>query len=151
MRGVYKSTNKGASWQKINSGLEELPIISLAVDNKGMAIATTNNAVHIVDSSQVTSVGGPKEKLLANFSLYQNYPNPFNPSTTIEYYLPKPIKVKIVIYNILGQQVKLLVDEFQNSGNHKVIFNTSNLSSGVYFYQFIAENYVETKKMILIR
>jgi hypothetical protein len=88
----------------------------------------------------------PKE-----FSLYQNYPNPFNPTTMIKYNLPVTTTVKLVIYNILGQVVTTIVDGVQEAGYKSVEWSTNNFSSGVYFYKLTAGDYVETKKMLLIR
>lgn len=91
------------------------------------------------------------------FELYQNYPNPFNPTTTISYSLPFDSKVIIKIYNILGQDVKLLKDEIISAGNYEVQFNSASLSSGIYFYRFSAESvdgkqkYSSIKKMILLK
>jgi hypothetical protein len=83
------------------------------------------------------------------FSLKQNYPNPFNPSTTIEYTVPVNTHVTLKIYDILGKEVATLVDREQISGSYIVIWNASNLSSGVYFYKLIAGNIVQTKRMLL--
>ena len=89
------------------------------------------------------------------FKVYQNYPNPFNPSTTIEYYLPKESDVELKVYNVLGEEVKTLVDKVEASGDYKVNFTSDNLSSGVYIYKMQAtsevdgENYTKTGKMIL--
>lgn len=83
------------------------------------------------------------------FSLKQNYPNPFNPSTTIEYTAPVNTHVTLKIYDILGKEITTLVDKYQNSGSYIVIWNASNLSSGVYFYKLVAGNNVETKRMLL--
>ncbi|RJP59830.1 MAG: T9SS C-terminal target domain-containing protein [Ignavibacteriales bacterium] len=88
----------------------------------------------------------PKEIVLS-----QNYPNPFNPTTTIEYYLPTSSKVRLVIYNSLGQEVETLVSEFQTSGEHRVQFNARGYSTGVYFYSLITESNLLTKKMLLIK
>jgi dienelactone hydrolase len=85
------------------------------------------------------------------FELEQNYPNPFNPSTTVQYSLPKLSKVKIILFNLLGQEVATLVNEEKSSGNYKVNFDASNLPSGVYFYQLKAGNFIQTKKMILLK
>ncbi len=85
------------------------------------------------------------------FSLGQNYPNPFNPSTTISYQLPVRCMVSLKLYNILGREVAALVNEEKSSGNFKIDFNAGNLPSGVYFYKLQAGNFVETKKMILLR
>jgi hypothetical protein len=85
------------------------------------------------------------------FVLDQNYPNPFNPSTIIQYGLPKPCRVSIVISNSLGQAMETLVDEQQSSGLHEVTWNASALPSGVYFYRIHAGEYTETKAMILLK
>ncbi|MCX7798564.1 MAG: pectinesterase family protein [Melioribacter sp.] len=86
-----------------------------------------------------------------NYSLSQNYPNPFNPTTTINYTLPKSTKVKLVIFDVIGQKITTLVDELQNPGYYKVQFNATNLASGIYFYQLITDDYCVTKKMILLK
>jgi len=85
------------------------------------------------------------------YSLLQNYPNPFNPATTINYQIPKSGLVTIMIYDILGREVKTLVNEVKNPGKYKIEFNGSNLSSGIYFCRLKAENYISTKKMILLK
>ena len=86
-----------------------------------------------------------------NFSLLQNYPNPFNPTTTIQYSIPKNSFVKIILYDVLGKVVKTLVNEEKTTGNYSVNFNAARLSSGIYFYRLQAGNFVNTKKMILLR
>ncbi|MCL4279546.1 MAG: T9SS type A sorting domain-containing protein, partial [Ignavibacteriaceae bacterium] len=86
-----------------------------------------------------------------DFVLYQNYPNPFNPTTTIKFALPIESKVKINVYNSLGQLVETLVDKEMESGYHEVNFNASRLASGVYLYQLQAQDYVSVKKMLLIK
>jgi hypothetical protein len=85
------------------------------------------------------------------FSLEQNYPNPFNPSTSIQYTISSKQNVQLLVYNVLGKEVAILVNEEKPAGNYEVNFDASKLSSGVYFYQLQAGSFVETKKMILIR
>jgi hypothetical protein len=85
------------------------------------------------------------------FSLGQNYPNPFNPSTTIKYSIPKENKVKLTLFNLLSEEVTTLVNEEKKAGNYSVEFIAAALPSGVYFYQLKAGNYVDTKKMILLK
>jgi len=91
-----------------------------------------------------------------NYSLSQNYPNPFNPSTVIKYSIPVNVKsemsdVKLVVYDILGKEIAILVNENQESGNYEIEFNASHFASGVYFYRLQNGNFTETKKMILLR
>ncbi|HQI42065.1 MAG TPA: T9SS type A sorting domain-containing protein [Ignavibacteriaceae bacterium] len=86
-----------------------------------------------------------------SFALFQNYPNPFNPTTTIRFALPVESRVKINIYNSLGQLVETLADKDMKSGYHEISFNASRLASGVYFYKLNSGNFVETRKMLLMK
>ncbi|MBE0569983.1 MAG: T9SS type A sorting domain-containing protein [Ignavibacteriaceae bacterium] len=88
----------------------------------------------------------PKE-----FVLYQNYPNPFNPNTVISYQLPVSGDVILKVYDVLGNEVATLVDEYKPAGMYEVEFNASALPSGVYFYQLKTGNYIQTKKMVLMK
>ncbi|HVO74134.1 MAG TPA: CotH kinase family protein [Ignavibacteriaceae bacterium] len=98
------------------------------------------------------SVKEPKQEPIATeYQLSQNYPNPFNPSTQIKYSLPKSGFVSLKVYNILGQEVRTLFEGYQSSGNYILTFDGSGLASGVYLYRLIAENYVETKKLVLLK
>ena len=85
------------------------------------------------------------------YSLEQNYPNPFNPSTTIEFAVPKEVQVNLSIYDILGARVKELKNEVLKPGYYEVEFNASDLASGVYFYRIKAGDFIQTKKMILLK
>jgi len=86
-----------------------------------------------------------------NYNLSQNYPNPFNPSTKISYSVIEPTNVKLTVYNILGQQVALLVNDFKSTGTYQVNFDASSLSSGIYIYSLEAGNIVVSKKMTLLK
>jgi hypothetical protein len=88
---------------------------------------------------------------LSTFSLHQNYPNPFNPSTTIQFSLPTALNVKIIIFNLLGQEIQTLVNETKEAGIHEIIFDAQNLNSGVYLYKIEAGFYIQTRKMTLIK
>ncbi len=90
------------------------------------------------------------------FQLNQNYPNPFNPETNISYSLPQGANVRLTIYDILGQEIRVLVDEYQNPGEKNIIWDGHNMrgedvSSGIYFYRLLADDYTQTKKMSLLR
>jgi len=89
--------------------------------------------------------------LLNSFALHQNYPNPFNPETKIKFILPKQEKVKIEIFNLLGQKIITLVDMTYRAGQHEVDFNGNNISSGVYFYRIEAGNFHDVKKMTVLK
>ena len=92
----------------------------------------------------------PRPTLPAHFRMLQNYPNPFNPSTTISYAVPRTANVSLRIFNMLSQQVALLVNERREAGNYQSTWN-ANVPSDIYFYRLQAGEYVETKKMVLIR
>jgi len=119
---------------------------------------TDDNAAN-VDSGRVyvwglyfgTMPGISGNESETGFKLYQNYPNPFNPNTVISYQLAVRSLVSLIVYDILGNEVKTLVNKKQNGGNHSVEFDGSNLSSGIYFYKLETENFNEVRKMILIK
>jgi len=85
------------------------------------------------------------------FELSQNYPNPFNPSTTIKFSLPTTSSVKLSVFNILGEEVQILVNETKEAGIYTINFNASQLNSGIYFYKLVTRNFLRVKKMSLIR
>lgn len=94
---------------------------------------------------------GSDANQLSNFILYQNFPNPFNPSTTILFQIKKKSFVQLIIYDVLGIEVNKLVNQFMDEGLISVEFDGTALPSGVYYYQLKAEEYFETKKMILLK
>ncbi len=98
-----------------------------------------------------TGIRTDKNEIPASYKLEQNFPNPFNPSTTIKYSVHKEGLVKIILYDVLGREVTSLVNEVKPVGNYEVNFNASNLTSGVYFYRMQAGNFVQAKKMILMK
>jgi len=89
--------------------------------------------------------------LLEDYSLSQNFPNPFNPSTNISFTLTRSTFVTLKIYNVLGNEITTLVNEVIPGGNHQIEFDASGLSSGVYLYSITAGDFVETKKMVLMK
>jgi hypothetical protein len=90
------------------------------------------------------------EKVPMDYKLYQNYPNPFNPSTRISYRLPFPGYVTLKIYDVIGREIKTLIDEYQTCGEYTVNFNINGSSSGIYFYTLRAGDFSQTKKMTMI-
>ena len=120
-------------------------------------LVITSNSPSSPDTVFLTGVGDKTNGVQDNlnipksFSLSQNYPNPFNPRTTIEFSLPKRAFVNLTIYNTLGQVVKTLVSSEMEFGTHRIIWKANNIPSGIYFYRLTANNFVETKKMILMK
>ena len=120
---------------------------------------TIKDTSGVIDSFQIdisyyatiTITGDEEELLPQSFELYQNYPNPFNPQTQITYSVPKATDVTIKIYDVLGREIAVLVNERKQPGEYKATWNAEGLSSGVYFYRIVAGEFVETKKMVIIR
>ncbi|MBL7127711.1 MAG: T9SS type A sorting domain-containing protein [Ignavibacteria bacterium] len=109
---------------------------------EGIICHTTNGGVWVKNiSSEIPS----------SYSLSQNYPNPFNPATNIRFDLPKSGSVKLVVFDALGREVATLVNEKLQTGTYEVDWDGSNYSSGVYFYKLMTGDYVETKKMLLVK
>ena len=92
-----------------------------------------------------------KTDLPVKYELRQNYPNPFNPETVISWQLAVGGYVELVGYNVLGKKITTLVSERMNAGTHRYIFDARSLASGVYYYQLVAGDYIQVKKMILLR
>jgi hypothetical protein len=119
-----------------------------------IAITSTSDSLYVLYNLGGGTVGIQEEEIIetpTTFSLAQNFPNPFNPTTTIQFSLPQAGDVSLKIYNLLGEEVKTLVDEYRQAGKHSAQFNANNLASGIYFYRIQAGSFVETKKMILLR
>jgi hypothetical protein len=85
------------------------------------------------------------------FNLAQNYPNPFNPTTTFKFGITEKVNVKLSVLNLLGEEINVLVNEQKDAGSYSMVFNAANLPSGVYYYRLQAGNFVDTKKMLLLK
>ncbi|MFC1562573.1 two-component regulator propeller domain-containing protein [candidate division KSB1 bacterium] len=110
----------------------------------------------LLNESDVEAISNVNKNLPNKFELYQNYPNPFNPKTKIDYQILKESKVVLKIYNILGQEVKTLINETKPAGSYSIIWDSRNdsgieLPSGIYFYRIIAGDFVRTMKLVIIR
>ena len=117
---------------------------------------TSNDYAYWRDTFSVFTVSSVfiekiKKNVTSQFSLNQNYPNPFNPATTINYSLPSRNFVTLKVYNSLGKELQTLVSEFVDAGWHAIQFDASNFSSGLYFYRLQAGDWVETRKMLLMK
>ena len=110
-----------------------------------------------VGNLEPVSVMSEGNDLPVEYKLYNNYQNPFNPSTTIRYSIPSQVGasstvfVQLKIYDILGREVQTLVSETKNPGNYEATFEAKNLASGIYLYMLKAGNFIQVKKMILLR
>ena len=159
---ILNTTNAGVNWYKQslspNFVLRDISFINefvgFAVGDSGLVLKTTNGGV--------TFIGNVNGVIQSNgYLLSQNYPNPFNPSTKIKYAISSPQYATLKVYDVLGNEVATLVDEYKPAGSYEVEFNASSgignlasgigYASGVYFYQLKAGEFVETKKMMLLR
>jgi len=115
----------------------------------GTAQAIRPNTCFVINP--VTGVGNIGSTLPSVYKLSQNYPNPFNPVTAINFDIPKQSMVSLKIYDVLGREVKTLVNEVKAPGSYKVDFNASEFASGVYFYRLETSGFVDVKRMVLIK
>ena len=162
---VYRSANSGfiPDETSLLSSLNDTIFIDTNVPSninsvyyKAETIDIHGNRSLPSEEASITLVRVEKDNdLPLEFGINQNYPNPFNPSTIISYQLAEHSKVILRVYNILGDEVAILVDQDQEAGNYEVEFQSTvgslQLASGIYFYKLNAGNYTETKKMILLR
>ena len=98
-----------------------------------------------------SDVDGALEQFPTAYELHQNFPNPFNPVTTIRFELPRDSEVRLAVYDLLGREVAVLVDEGKNAGSHSVSFDAGRLPTGVYFYRFSANGFSDVKKLIVLK
>ncbi|MBK8944882.1 MAG: T9SS type A sorting domain-containing protein [Ignavibacteriae bacterium] len=152
----------GSNWEVFNSSNSGLPtheIQTIVIDEyNNKWIGTNGGGLVVFNENGITDIHDEYiiKKLPKDFELSQNYPNPFNPTTTIKYSIPQKVKseksnVKLVVFDILGREVKTLVNKNQKPGNYEITFDGSNLSSGVYFYRLQSGEFANTKKLILMK
>lgn len=150
--GVLLSPNQGDNWEIVSNGFPiGGQVYSSFFDSSGYLYCSIKFGGLYKSVYPVTSTKDVEFSPIMNFYLHQNYPNPFNPTTKISWQLPVSSWQTLKIYDILGNEVSTLVDEYKPAGRYDVEFDAKNLSSGVYFYQLKAGSFFETKKMILLR
>jgi hypothetical protein len=137
---------------------------NMPIDRSWFAGAVVNNKIYVIGGStdwsnnlgevwEYGSIVGVEEEIIppSNFILEQNYPNPFNPSTVIGYQLPVSSDVTLKVYDLLGREITTLVDEYKTAGSYEVEFLATGLTSEIYFYQIKAGEFLQTKKMLLLK
>ncbi len=174
---AIKSYNDGSIWFGADSGVYRYyddiwtmyitpeghgiyMVRSIAVGLKGALFGTESGIYQYgeisssfkkaISSYDITNVGTFME-IPAKFIIEGNYPNPFNPTTTIEYSLPQDSHIILSIYNISGQFMQVLKEEYQQAGNHSITWNAAGMPSGLYFCTLHANGITETRKMVLVR
>jgi len=156
--GVYYTTNSGATWNRLGEGMPYVPVLDFSYFNNGTkrllraathgrsAFEINLNDILTAISTEETSAISPKQ-----FSLEQNFPNPFNPATIIKFSVPQKSFVSLKVFDVLGIAVQTLVGEERPAGNYEVTFDAAKLPSGVYFYTLQTNNFLATKKLIVLK
>jgi hypothetical protein len=156
-RSVISNGVRNLNWEKIGfvngNGNSNSPKSYSFVDDKVNAGKYSYRLKQIDNDGQYeysktieVDVNGVKE-----YKLTQNYPNPFNPATTIQYILPQAGMVKLTLYNILGQEIRTLVNEMKEAGTHTINIDASDLNSGMYIYKIESGSFVQKRKMMLVK
>lgn len=148
--GVYRSTNSGTDWDSVNTGLTNRYGTLVVASPAGYIFAVVGG--HFFRSIQpITDVDLDIPQLPLTSSLEQNYPNPFNPATTIRFTVHESRFTSLKVYNLIGQDVATLVHSEKQPGSYTVTWDAGALPGGVYFYRLTVEQFVETKKMVLLK
>lgn len=159
--GLFYSTDNGYTWTenlsiKVDNGVYTYSKIGVLPDGANSKIYVSGYGAGLFFSDMVTGIKNSDPINKYDFTLKQNYPNPFNPSTTIEYMLNRESKVRVVVYDILGNEIKKLMDEVKPSGSYTLLWdgsdnNNRKVSSGVYFYRITSDIGSDQKKMIMLK
>jgi hypothetical protein len=158
--GFYVSTNNGLSWSSKNEGLEIIILRSIALTQDYIFAGIEGRSVWKRHLAEIIGIHPISKEIPNEFYLSQNYPNPFNPVTKIRFDispLPRGVSegrgglVKLIIFGILGKEIATVVNESLLPGTYEVQWDGTNFPSGVYLYRLSAGNYVETKRMVLLK
>jgi len=152
MGRAFISYDHGSNWSQISTGLPNDYITSLCINSSYLFAGTEANGVWKRSLSEIlTKVKTNMPELPNKYSLQQNFPNPFNPTTNISFDIPSQSFVFLKIFDIIGREVSTLVSEELPAGHYSRQWSAINFPSGVYFYRLQAGNYVEVKKLILLK
>ncbi len=150
---VKKTTNTGGNWTQMTTASMQ-GLIGMDLQYNGTTVcayALAQDGTVLKLNDNVIGIQPVNNIIPKSYLLEQNYPNPFNPNTNIKYSIPKSANVIIKIYNTLGSLVSVIVDEHHAAGNYSVDFNADGLSSGIYYYTISAGEFMDTKKMVLVK
>jgi len=151
---VYYTPDAASTWtvaapNGLNKRVGLIDMVTLGSEVSAWATGTGDTVYHY--HRTLTGVGDDPQPIPGDFSLSQNYPNPFNPSTMINYQIATSNWVTLRVYNILGQEVRTLVNERKDAGEHQVQFDAEGLPSGVYVYRILSVAQIATRKMLLLK
>ncbi|MBK8983002.1 MAG: T9SS type A sorting domain-containing protein [Ignavibacteria bacterium] len=148
---ILKTTNGGTSWEnQISPILDPLDDVDFINQDTGWIVGF-NGLIMKTTNGGLTKIYTNTISIPNVFALLQNYPNPFNPNTIINYELAITNFVKLIVYDVLGNEVAVLVNDKQSAGSYSVEFDGSGFASGVYFYKLEAGEFSETKRMVLLK
>jgi photosystem II stability/assembly factor-like uncharacterized protein len=149
--GVFQTSDGGSAWHEMNDGLfcSDVSYMDFDTINNDLYIGTNSSGAFRYNLTTTDIEKIQTTTLPASVTLSQNYPNPFNPSTMIAYNLPKSSNVTLKIYNLAGQELETLVNDFQTAGEHQITWQPKGLPSGIYFYRLqTGHEFSETRKLI---
>lgn len=148
---IIHTSNSGTTWQSQTSGTTQiLNGVSFANSNLGIAVGDLGTILRTTNGG-TSGIKNISNEIPEQFSIQQNYPNPFNPETNIKFNVAKLSKVNIVVYDVMGREIAVIVNERLNAGTYEISFDAVQYPSGVYYYRLTADSFSETKKMILIK
>ncbi len=148
---VFRSTDLGQTWTEVNDAVLFGSTVSAITSDTLNVYAAAHNGLWSRPLAELkTSVPDDGVGPPSTFGLEQNFPNPFNPSTTIRYHLPRESRVRLEVFNLLGERVSVLVDQMRQAGTYAVRFDATNLPSGVYFYRLQTGTSFQVKKLVLM-
>lgn len=154
---IIKTTNRGINWYIQQSGADALYDIEFTSSDTGYACGFGGEILRTIDGGGILNDVKDLNHIPTSINLSQNYSNPFNPNTKIKFDIAsnnnsQSSDIKLIVYNVKGQEIETLVNEKLNAGTYEADFNADGLTSGIYFYSLMVDGIIsETKKMILIR
>lgn len=148
---LFMTTNFGTNWKLKNQGMENINIMSFGASADKVFAGTYCSSVWRRNLSDIIGIQNISSSVPEKYLLMQNYPNPFNPNTSIRYQVSSIKFINLVVYDLLGKEVEVLVNENQKSGMYEVTWDGSNYPSGVYYYRLTAGDFSETRKMVLVK
>jgi hypothetical protein len=150
---MYKTTDAGNTWRPTYCISAWAPQgIYFINDNTGWAVGFHSTVIKTTTGGgELIGINPVSNEIPKSFLLYQNYPNPFNPVTKISFDIPANAYVELKVYDILGREITVLVNEQLTAGIYSVDFDGSYLPSGVYFYRLVTGSYFDARKMVLIK
>lgn len=151
--GVLRSTNEGQSWHVLGIGLPNAPVLDLElhIPTRKLIAFTHGHSAWAIDLTTTSHAVEPESTIPANIELFQNYPNPFNPKTMIKFKTQRSEHVKLYLFDVLGREVAIVVDQELSAGTYVKELDAKELASGVYMYRLESGGKHITRKLVLTK